>query len=354
MIKKMLDENNCNDLTIQSYAAIKSLERIYSDLMKYVNEELYYTSFFEGKLHLYGNILIDSEGLDHSCEMYGIICNILTKIQKGRDEYKDFFEKITNVLENRKEFCSNCVAYDKLKLLVYGIDSKTSNEKSFTEYYKILMNEIVEEKCIKYISLRRTQKIANMEIFQLSKKMIEFNFIYQYPMMESSIFLLRQSIEVQVKNSLNIGELRNINKNGKMTSEVGISKILDFIDEKIKDKKIVIAVDITTLKKINSWLNKYIHTGKMSYGMWYIEWIHHYLLDFFHLSDLYRKHMKYSNLEASIIIEENLYKNLDKEIENFFKNKVKLVHQRHNIAYVVDQKTIDSILVDKNKSKYEV
>lgn len=68
--------------------------------------------------------------------------------------------------------------------------------------------------------------------------------------------LLRQSIEIKLKNMIGLQGVTNINGGFKLVS---ISSLLEFF--KNNKKFLIFPVGIETLKSINTWTNTFVHTG---------------------------------------------------------------------------------------------
>lgn len=293
------------------------------------------------------------EFLEELNTIHNNVMKELKQLFKGEELIYSDSEIVKKIL-NKKNYnnlkIQSYAAIGSLKRVYKKLVDNISTDLYYSDYFEGILNLygniLFDAKSLYSNCYRRKQKSSNMEIFPLSKQLIEYNFTYQYPVVESSIFLLRQAIEVKIKNSLNIDSIRYIDKNGISKNEVGISNVINYIEEKIKDKKIAITVDVKILKFINSWLNKYIHTGRFDFGFWYIEWLHYYLNDFFYLNDLFKSYQKGINLEASIFIEQDLFKNINSDIKSYFNNKVKLRTANYNIAIIVEQNIINTILAN--------
>lgn len=214
-----------------------------------------------------------------------------------------------------------------LSKLYEKIIKETDSELFYTDILEGYINEYgnlaFDSEALNGHCSRRSRKIANLEIFPLAKQLIEYNFTYQYPVFESAIFLIRQSVEVHIKNNLGITSIRQKKRNGELGREIGIANLLQYIEEKIKNKNIAINADIEVIQLINKWVNTYIHTGRFSYPFWYISNIILYLNDFFYIpqaiKNLYT--LEYSNIESSIFAEESYVKDMYNDIEKYFKQK---------------------------------
>ncbi|EFM12043.1 hypothetical protein PaecuDRAFT_0723 [Paenibacillus curdlanolyticus YK9] len=236
ILRVLLNDETCNDLEVQSIAAICSLNRLHKKIIDYTSTSLFYSDTFEGLINTYGNMLFDAE-------------------------------------------------------------------------------------CLGGFSSRRQSRLVSMEIFPLSRQMIEYNFTYQYPVVESAVFLIRQAIEVQIKRGLGILYLKRNKSNGSL-ADVPITQLIKYIKKEISNKRIALSVDINILELINKWVNSYIHTGIFNYPLWYIEWIQFYLNDFFYvqkaISNLYESSEFNSN--ASIFAERNYAKKIQENLKRYFKD----------------------------------
>lgn len=163
---------------------------------------------------------------------------------------------------------------------------------------------------------RRMQRISSMELYPLARQIKEYDFTYQYPVVETSVFLIRQAIEVHVKNALGIKKTGNNNK-----QEIGIAQLIQFLKNRISDNDMAIGINVDILQLINRWTNEYIHTGSYNCPYWYIEIIIDYLSNFFFVPEeifgLYPVETYYSN--RSIFIEKSYFiaskKNTDESPE---------------------------------------
>ncbi|ODP27435.1 hypothetical protein PTI45_03145 [Paenibacillus nuruki] len=174
-------------------------------------------------------------------------------------------------------------------------------------------------------SFRRNQKIANLELFQLAKNMLNYDFNHQMPVVESSIFLIRQAIEVQIKESFGITGRKKNSQGDNRESYLKISQLLDFLITEVKNNKLAIFINPILLKKINKWLNNYIHTGSMNYPFWYIEWIQNYLNDFFYPS----KYLKEIDNSLGVDFKKPIF--VDKNCLNDFEKRLTKVEQKDTL-----------------------
>ncbi|OOM09316.1 hypothetical protein [Clostridium saccharobutylicum] len=245
-------------------------------------------------------------------------------------------------------------SYDKLM-------KNTSSQIFYTDIFEGYIHEYgnlaFDSEALNGHCSRNPRKVANLAIFPLAKELVEYNFTYQYPVFESSVFLIRQSIEVHIKNNLGIVSIRQKKRNGRLGREIGIANILQYMEEKIKNKSMAINVDIKVIQLINKWVNTYIHTGRFSYPYWYISTILLYLNNFFYvpseIKELYSS--SYFNLESSIFAEKSYEEDMYNDIENYFIEKkgynVKIEKSRSNNLIVVSEDEINSIQKYVKKSQ---
>ncbi|WP_411347066.1 hypothetical protein [Paenibacillus sp. WLX2291] len=298
-------------------------------------------------------------------------------IEQFKEELENIHEQAKKELESRMtstEYCKSSVLKDILNRREKNINLESiAAFVSLNRAHALLLNQIKEtffysplfENSIHFYcnllfdvdilvggAIRRTQKHANLEIFSLAKNMINYTFNYQMPVVESSIFLLRQSIEVQVKLSLGLTGLK-LDTDGleEKDSRLTISNLLHFLKEKWHQKKIGLFIDPDMLITINRWLNNYIHNGKMNYPFFYIEWIQDYLNDFFYPMSLIKEIDKDFNTDLlkTIFIDKSYIEQLNNDLNCLEISQSKPEEKdfkldfKDPMLYIVEQKKIINI-----------
>jgi hypothetical protein len=158
-------------------------------------------------------------------------------------------------------------------------------------------------------SVKRTV-LFSTEIFEASKAIIRSadpksnsgDFVFA----PTSIFLIRQSIELRLKNALGLSHLRRPDGKFLRLPFETIWRLLDVIKNDIR-----LPIPIQLIKSIYKWTNPYIHLGWTTYT-WEIEWAHHTLQPLF--SGKKRSNGSWS-LFGSIMIRKRTYNSLADELK---------------------------------------
>jgi len=161
----------------------------------------------------------------------------------------------------------------------------------------------------------KTNIINSDEIFRASKMLLKGSLHKErqggFCAKLTSIFLIRQSIELRLKNIFGISYITN--KNGEILP-ISWEKFLELLEDNKKD--IEFPFKISILRKIYKWTNYYIHGG-FAPSLWEIEWAHHILNPLFSAG-------RYKTLEnrfGSVKIKKSFYENIATEIIKMLKNK---------------------------------
>lgn len=133
----------------------------------------------------------------------------------------------------------------------------------------------------------------------------------------TSIFLLRQSLELRIKNALRINYITN--KNGKKLRVSG-SVFLDVIENNLSE--VVLPVRLPYIKTISSWTNNYIHGGHVP-RLWESEWAFHLLEPLFIPYDAIENGVRRYDVFGAIRIKRSLYNRIEDEIESALRKKSK-------------------------------
>lgn len=175
--------------------------------------------------------------------------------------------------------------------------------------------------------------VNSAEIFsasqELSRNRIDKRSIGHFAIMPTTIFLLRQAIEIRLKNALGIDIITN--KNGKLIRITG-EKLLPLIKDGKTTGNIEFPIEISVVEKIHKWTNHYIHGGFIPYT-WEIEWAYHLLNPLF----AWGQHGEIHNRFGSIKIKRKYYKQIDLKIKELLKNeRQSSQNQRDCVKYIED------------------
>jgi len=125
------------------------------------------------------------------------------------------------------------------------------------------------------LKLGRRRIFASNEIYNNSKNLLRRHFYYNDITFSSiSVFLIRQSIETKVLNSLGIYSI--VDENDEAV-KFKLESIVEFINQ---NENIKFPIKKSILLKITKWTNYYIHRGIMHYH-WQIIWAHKVLQPLF-------------------------------------------------------------------------
>ena len=125
------------------------------------------------------------------------------------------------------------------------------------------------------LKLGRRRIFASNEIYNSSKNLLRRHFNYNDITFSSiSVFLIRQSIETKILNSLGIYSILDENEE---PVKFKLESIVEFINQ---NQNIEFPIKKSVLLKITKWTNYYIHRGIMHYH-WQIMWAHKVLQPLF-------------------------------------------------------------------------
>lgn len=290
----------------------------------------------------------------HSNAIYTLRKNIKRKTYNIKDM---FFQLLDDEKCKDKEIQS-IAAKCTLERLYCKIKKETSSILFYSDIFEGMLhsygNVLFDANSLDGRSYRNNRRMANMDIFPLAKQMTEYNFTYQYPVVESTLFLFRQSIEIHMNRAFGIYKWKNKKKDGTLTTDIGINNLIEYMKEKIDEKKVAIGVDIDVLKLINAWLNKYIHTGVFNYQFWYIDWIQDYLNNFFYERNTLRNLYKSSDfcITKSIYAEISYSNQIQSDLESY-KIKTSVQPNRNHEMIVITKEEIIKIQDEVKKITYK-
>ncbi|WP_156110355.1 hypothetical protein [Brevibacillus thermoruber] len=175
----------------------------------------------------------------------------------------------------------------------------------------------------------RRRNIRSHEIFCASKnilrKEIFRNDIVAIP---SSVFFIRQVIEIRLKNAFGIVSIRD--KDGNLKKITG-ENFLALVDE--KSSEIEFPVKKSLVKKIHSWTNYYIHNA-IIYYTWQIEWAHYMLEPLFVPGEVGGVGW---NISGSIKMKRSYYNNVEQKIAELFNEEgLVVIRMNHPEAIIID------------------
>jgi hypothetical protein len=176
----------------------------------------------------------------------------------------------------------------------------------------------------------RRRNIKSYEIFNTSKRFLRKEFyIDDIVTMPSSIFFIRQAIEIRLKNAFGIISIRD--KHGKIKKITG-ENFLTFIDENSSD--IEFPVKKGVIKKIHSWTNYYIHGGTINYS-WHIEWAHYMLQPLFTPGE---NESVGWNISGAIKMKKSFYDEINDRIKELFNNEegLQILRMQYPEAIIID------------------
>jgi hypothetical protein len=249
------------------------------------------------------------------------IKNILS--EKHIDDNVDFNELVIKLFSN--EFTDE-EEYLKYNLLGY----KISLHKTIEEFKRDIENnyylvdstenmlEFIEKLIFDFNSIytkncsRRKRVMPGMELLPVYEETIKGYLTSDFAKPATSIFILRQIIEVKIKRTLGISCVKNANTGENKI--VNISILLKYIKEKENMKEIISPVDIDMLVAINKATNQYIHTGNFYNIMSWHEKIGQIVLKELCFK---RNTQQQTHIEGNFIILKSLYDNLENDLKAF-------------------------------------
>ena len=193
----------------------------------------------------------------------------------------------------------------------------------------------VRAESAKFGGWKKRNVIHSDEIFfasrMLSKEMIIEKERGHFAIRPTSIFLIRQAIEIRIKNGLGIDIITE--KSGKLV-KLPVEVLLQILEkvQKNNPQSIDFPIKISILKKIIKWSNYYIHGG-FSPFLWDIVWAQHILKPLFSRGSYKKWHSRY----GAIKITKGCYDSIDKMIKKLMNRKDIVVHrQAHPEAIIME------------------
>ena len=231
-------KNNTNDFEIQRF---KNFSKSFLDFLNVIYNENFRKRNYSDE-HIAEQIFLTE--IKSIKEYYKLTILAIMRTYSRIESNIEYFCKINNQsnLNNEirlfSDLLSNSIAFLQSTDLKYsGIKSK----------YRII----------------RSNFVNSSQVYEASKKLFHENIDKQCwsitAIRHTSIFLIRQSIELKLKNSIG---LINVNSNDnpiKFRNDL----IIDFIKE--NEEYFKFPVNFPILRKIYNWTNYYIHTGIFGY-----------------------------------------------------------------------------------------
>lgn len=177
----------------------------------------------------------------------------------------------------------------------------------------------------------------SMETIEASKNLLRYKLtrnLGDFPIRPTSILLIRQSIELRIKNALGIEDI--FDEKGNLV-KIPSTYFIDIINN--NQDKIIFPIKISILLKIYNWTQYYVHGGYAP-NTWVIEWTHFILKDLFK-SDEYQNEF---NAFGAVKIAKSFYDKIEIEINNILNARSK---NKKAIKYKVTRlKSPESIVMN--------
>ena len=219
---------------------------------------------------------------------------------------------------------------EKYNKLILSLKDTSYNEQYFNgivEYLRInllcslvLIQQIEEIKSIqpnRYIGLQN--RVNSLESYKSSLNLKHNMYAWSsLSSLNASVFLIRQAIELKIKNCLGIDVI--LDKNGyvkKMTAD----RLIEFVfnNSHIKLPKITKSI----LTSIHKWTQYFVHGGFIL-NVWQIDIAHELIQPLFQLGET----SSMLSIYGSIIIDKNYYENdFEKEIKQFLIGTYEMEHE---------------------------
>jgi hypothetical protein len=287
------------DLKTDSDSNIETFNIAYFGFKKYIEET--YTSWFP------------------KCKEYNDIdiTNQITRKHIKTEDYKTYIKYQLNViLKSSQRICDNINRFNTEKpeyvhkeielLSEYGVDCM---------FFLTWAFKVIEKKNLK-CEIGKPTAIEPNNIVSASRLILRNHIDDNHPgskvIRYSSIFLIRQSIEVFIKNLFGISYITN--SQGEI-QRLQPEKLLDLIDDNKNTNSFPLPKSV--LKNIHSWTQTYVHGGFLPY-VWEIEWMNFMIEPIFNFE---RIRLKKGFVDSIPNIIKSIYNNEDLVIygENIWK-----------------------------------
>jgi hypothetical protein len=320
----------------------------------------------ESKINEYYRCCSDSSFLSLTNNYPACIVGLLQAYQLGFDKLIDEIKKLEEKLEqNINKYKIIHESYDSMEDIEIAKIIFDKNDKNYTKQMKYLSIE----RCLKRIrgkiektkeyydtdyyegivflygniyfdadtlfnkSSRTTQQAANMDIFKLSNDLLYYYVNRNTALIPTTIFLIRQAIEVKILETFGIKSYKCINHND-YNPIIPISKLLKFCKKLCNDGIMVFPVDVDLIIAINTWCNYYIHTGNFVAAFWEIEWLHFIIQPLFTgASNNTAMYLSRSIKIKMDYFENNFYTELEKELSDK-KHTIEIIKKKNGFILV--------------------
>ena len=246
--KKYLS-NVKNDIKLFNFKDFKKLFNTYLSFLKELYKENYKKNKEYSDEHIAEQIFCYEIGNVKEFTKYSILAIIKTFLRiEDNIEYfcnKNESELLYKEIRLFSELLSDSIVFINLSNLKY------KGQESHFGYFKTNFVYSLQT----YVA---SQKLfhENIDIKNWSIKAIR----------NTSIFLIRQSIELRLKNAIGVGNVIDLNGN---PIKLRHDMIIDFI--KNFESYFIFPIKFSLLNKIYKWTNVYIHNGIYDY-LWLIDW----------------------------------------------------------------------------------
>jgi hypothetical protein len=174
----------------------------------------------------------------------------------------------------------------------------------------------------------KRMRVTSLEVFlagqNLFRKEISKNWQAGHVISPTSIFLIRQSLELRLKNALGVNYITN--KDGKILRVDG-SVFLNLVENNLSE--VTLPVRLSYIKTIFSWTNSYIHGGHI-HRSWEIEWAFSLLQTLFTPYNAIENGAHRYDVFGAIRINRSLYDRIENEIEASLRKKSKKMNDAVN------------------------
>jgi len=172
---------------------------------------------------------------------------------------------------------------------------------------------IIEKKAVDF-GLGKRFSIHSKETFdasrQLLRKFVAPKTFGDFVLSPSSIFLIRQSIELWLKEIFGI---RFVTDGNDKLIRLQPERLFELIDK----KSVTIPVSKSVIQKIHQWTQAYVHAGWLTFA-WEIEHAHHVLSPIFY--------------SEKVIIEKAYYDNIEERLRTILREPTLILHRSNRPA----------------------
>lgn len=263
-----------------------------------------------------------------------------SEILTGKDEYYagQLFQKEIDTKDIRHHIKIHLIAIilsaDRfISRINHNLNNQTKPVRFYDELF--LFNELVFE-AIQFLSwnqyhikgypagykLGKRMILHSAEIFSASRMLLRNRIIEKtmgdFVVRPTSVFLLRQSIELRLKNAFGIFQVTDLS--GKILKNFPLSVLFSLI--KSSSSSVTLPMKVSLVQNIYKWSNYYIHLGVVP-QIWEIEWAHHVLRPLFASG----KYKNTKSIFGSIKIKRTFYDEVEKNIREIYRNDKILIER---------------------------